>query len=41
METLTQHENIQLEKTLFDFTGKSMSKASQTPHKSNVVDDFY
>ena len=33
--------NIQFEKALFDFTGKSMNKASQVPQKSNVVDHFY
>ena len=41
METLAQHENIQLEKALFDFTGKIMNKASQVPQKSNEVDHFY
>ena len=41
METLAQHENIQLEKALFDFTVKSMNKALQVPQKSNVVDHFY
>ena len=41
METLVHHENIQLEKALFDFIGKSMNKASQAPQKLNVVDHFY
>ena len=37
LETFAQHENIQLEKALFDFTGKSMNNASQIPLKSNVL----
>ena len=31
-------QSTELAEALFDFTGKSMNKASQVPQKSNVVD---